>query len=131
MADPVIQSQDLLQQAPQDILSGDKYTFPLQYFIDDGTGNILRPATVNFNSAVCSVRNLEAPNTEIDDPTVTKTTIANGVQLSFQIDSSVLATYPIGRYVAKLSYVFENETPDDLLSDLIFFNIVGVTNPFT
>lgn len=130
MADPTIDIKTLLQQAPKTIISGDDETVRIRYHLDDGTGQILRPGIVTFNNAVCSVRNIDAIDTEIDAPTVTLTPVANGVDLSFQIASSSVETYPIGRYVAKISYAFENETPDDLLPDLYYFNIVGVTNPF-
>ena len=74
------------------------------------------------------MRNLEDPDVEIDDPAVTITAIPNGARISFQIDTSVSATYPIGRYVAKLSYLWDQL--NDTESDLLYFNVVGVTNPF-
>lgn len=130
MADPVIQPIDLLQGAPQSIIAGDKFTFMVNYYQDDGTGEVDTSVTPTFNSGTCSIRNLDDPDTEIDDPTVTITPIANGATISFPVDTSVSATYPIGRYVAKLSYVWEDTPDEDLLSDLLYFNVVGVTNPF-
>lgn len=131
MSGPVIQQSDLLQTSPRTIIAGDKETIKVNYYQDDGTGQVLIGGSVNFNACTCSIRNLDDPDTEIDDPTVTKTAITNGAQLSFQVDASVTATYPIGRYVAKLKYVLADESPDDELSDLIYFNVVGVTNPFS
>lgn len=128
MADPTIQQSDLLQNAPETIISGDSYTFQVNLFQDDGTERVDLTATPTFNNGICSVRNLEDPDVEIDDPAVTITAIPNGATLSFQIDTSVLATYPVGRYVAKVSFLWDQL--DDTESILLYFNVVGVTNPF-
>jgi len=128
VADPVIQQSDLLQTAPKNLVTGSSFTFQYNLYQDGGTGLVDQSATPTFNSATCSVRNLEDPGTEIDDPAVTITAITNGATISFQVDTSVIATYPIGRYVAKVNYVWDQL--DDIETDLLYFNVVGVTNPF-
>lgn len=130
MANPLIQPSDLLQTSPDVFVTGKVHTFEMNVFQDDGTNNVDVNETPTFNSGTCSIRNLAAPTVEIDAPDVTITPITNGATISFQIDTSVTATYPIGKYVAVLEYLWEDKTPDDKEVDLYYFNVVGVTDPF-
>lgn len=128
MGSPVLKEQDLMQTRPRDILLGRKVTVRLNVFVNDGYGKPLKggdPA-IDVNTASVLVYNLSAPDTLIDTLTATVSTITNGQQITFQIDTTGAPLNEYGRYLAIISF----EPGSDIDLDPYYFNICKKSNIF-
>ena len=126
MADPVFKRQNALQADPEDIRLGASPDFALNVYEDNGIGQPVQDAVIVIANQVCSIRDLDDKDTEIQAPTVTSTAITNGYKLSFPVNTKASPLNAVGRYIAVLTYDFNSETQVEYL----YFNVVTTINVF-
>jgi hypothetical protein len=128
MGDPVLKEQDLLQTRPRDIILGRKMTVNLNVYVNDGYGKPLKGGNpgINVNTANVYIYDLSAIDTIISTLTATVTSITNGQQISFQLDTTASPLNDYGRYVALVKF----SPGSDIDIDPYYFNVCKKSNVF-